>query len=581
MRAVAAIRTVVLLIGLLLSPACAPPTACDRDACPSGLVCHAVQRRCVVDEAPRIVITEPTPAALVPGDAVMLRGVISDESDAVVGEVRLSPSPQWTRLSLAEAGLFEHRLPLPSLDNRLVTVTIRATDPGGKSTERTLQFFVDNLAPTASFAVVRASGRVPTEAVVSFSEPLAPGGALTFTPPATGTWNATRDAYLVSLAPSTAYTLAVNPPGSLRDEAGNSLTTLPTTFVTEAAAPPSGRLRLTAGDGSGPIGAVSTFSAASDADGVITLAFTYGTRLQWGRFSPHTGDFEVFQDIPVAGLAGFRVHALMPRWDRLDLRTSVLVTWTTDATPVFRATAKVEGRPLDGSAKNARAVLPGTPCDPAAPSALGFILDNHSGSAVVRVPLVPDQPLTLRETPLLAHASPERWDVLNPEGTQLLQERFRCAACPASSCRLEARRVAIDNIGGTSAPAVAATRDGRYVVALADISGGRAEVCMDCTTSPCTSQTATRSSVGRRVSVGGGPNQLIAAQKTGDIIGLQVFARSFSGCSEDATNQWTLIDSVPASGGVAVDRFQPVMVGSRPGVLFQLPSNELHVYSAR
>lgn len=586
-------RPVALAIAVtalaLLEISCASATACDAGSCPADQICDSA-RRCVLDVPPVVTITEPASGQVVNVRKLVVRGTVFDESGAATAELRVLPSTVWEAVSVAADGSWLHTVNLPLTNSVLTAIEVRASDPSAKQAVTQQQFFVDNAGPIASLTLLRSSGRVATNTALRFSEPIPGAPTITLSPQASGTWNDTRDQYLLSLEPNTAYTLTADPPDSLKDAAGNAAVELPTTFITEPTPPPTGKLvlrDLTDPANPVPIQAFSAFDAAADRDGVITLAVRYGgsNRLQWGRFSPFTGEFEVFQDIPASNIGTFRVHALLPRADRLDLRASVLVTTSTDATPTYRTSARFEGRAVEGSANDARLALPGTPCDPAATPAFGFVLDDAQGQIVARLPVGADLPVTLSDVPHFSFASPERWTLFNVElgasSNELRHQRLICE-CPAATCALSARtKLAEDLVTVGDPPSVASTADGRVTIALADRASDRAEVCVDCAIAPCATSISTRFKRARRVAVGAGANELIAAEKVDDVVGVRLFERRFAGCVEDTANQWTpVVDSIAGTSGIDRQAFRPLMVGDRPGLIYLNPASELHVFAA-
>lgn len=582
--AVLTLLTVVSLAGCKVHGECSLASDCSSDQ-----ICHATYGLCVRDLPPRIRVTAPAVTEVFTARQVTVEGLIEDESLSASAELRILPSNSWQPLPIDATGRFALTTELPERDLGLIQIEIRASDPSGKQAARIHPFFADNVPPRAWLEPSSSERpRVPTFVGIQFSEPIASPApdAITIAPAPLGArWNPTGDQYLLGLQPNTAYTVSANLAG-LRDSAGNLAQSLPSKLITEPVVPASGPLALKDVNGD-VISDIAGFAAASDADGVISLAFRHGTaspRLQWGQFSPVTGLFDVLSDTPADQLSSFRVDAMLPGRDRIDLRTSSLTTANTDPVPFHTSTAWIDAYgALVGSGNNSNALLPGTPCDPNAAPAFGFIRDNSLGEKVFSFPGAVDRLLGLKAPARLAFASPENWDLAEVDGGQLVRQAFRCACGSPISCTVGPRSVATGSVAGSDGNlSVAATEDGAVKLLLIDLASPpeRAEFCFDCVAGDCAPIRQSRSiQSARRVAVGSGGRRLIAAHKN-ETLGIELLERDVTACAPSGTApDWTGGIFAPGTSGVSIGDFQPVLVGSKPGVIYRL-AGRLHLYVA-
>ncbi len=174
----------------------------------------------------------------------------------------------------------------PPDDGRLFTTTVFVADRKGNVTTGSLTFSVDRVAPSIVSWSPAANARnvEPRSTGITFSERVTgattSSEAMAISPGTSqpGTWNSSHTTWTsADLAPYVVFTALL---GNLADDSGNPVAVSSRKFHTAALVPTSGLVLATN---------VSSFTATSDSDGVLTVATTSSAGYRVFGLSPSSG----------------------------------------------------------------------------------------------------------------------------------------------------------------------------------------------------------------------------------------------------------------------------------------------------
>jgi hypothetical protein len=261
------------------------PTAdCSSSACPEGQTCDSQTRLCVLDLSPQITVLSPRPDAAVKDPALEVRGTVATWSASTL----VGMSYQLVDAGSAggvpvDGGLFSLTIPLPPLDWEDVQLVLLARDSQNRERRVAVPFRVDDVAPHPRFTPADGERGADPQLTVDFGEPVTGAGVPAVVVPggATGTYDSAHQRYVFGgLSYDTGYRVDVDA-GVVLDALGNPNQPATARFWTAARPAQTGAI--------GGLDSVVSFDAASDEDGVVTLAIETASKVVWGWFSPPTG----------------------------------------------------------------------------------------------------------------------------------------------------------------------------------------------------------------------------------------------------------------------------------------------------
>jgi hypothetical protein len=540
-----------------------PGADCSSSPCPDGQTCDAPTHLCVLDLGPQITVLSPQSDAAVKNPALEVRGTVSTWSDATLVGMSYQLVDAGTAGGVpVDGGLFSLTIPLPPLDGQDVQLVLLARDSQSRERRVTVPFRVDDVAPLPRFSPGDGERGADVQLTVDFGEPVTGSALPAVLVPAgpTGTYDSTRQHYVVTgLAYATGYRVSVDA-GVVFDAFGNPGLPGAARFWTAAHPAQSGTV--------GGLDSVVSFDAASDEDGVVTLAIETATKVVWGWFDPQSGQFTQLTLLDVAAPpltalrttsayqadAGdpLRVASVLQHdaMDRLDVRTG-----TAFSTPTA-----------------AYAVPTGPSC--AEPSAsLGSVgLVSASGTYSrgpysLTVGFVPDR---------LAVRSNQFWEVVATDAQhRLLRAWFRasCGAPPAQELHVEPP-VRTD-LADDPKFSLALARDDRSLVVFDTRTGTRIESCRSCESGAdagaCPSSVDRPATGSLSVASRHDGARVIGARRNASNL-LELLERDLS---TDCDSPWTVLSTVPDSGSAVA--WQPAMFGRKPGLLYST-GTDVRVY---
>jgi hypothetical protein len=139
-------QRVWLTAAALLLAACGGATGlCGGQKCAAGQRCDNTNGSCVVDEPPKLALVTPADPSQVTANPMPFSGTASD--DEAPPKVEWSVDEvSWTAVDVND-GAFSGTAPLPALDGKPLTFTVRATDRGGQVTTVHAGLSVDDVPP--------------------------------------------------------------------------------------------------------------------------------------------------------------------------------------------------------------------------------------------------------------------------------------------------------------------------------------------------------------------------------------------------------------------------------------------------
>ncbi len=142
-----------------------PAVECGDQTCSDGQWCDEVNRLCVTNLLPEIVIESPSADALITGNAVEVSGTITDDEEKIeTAELSIDDGATWVALELgAEGGRFAKSLDVPALDSAALNIKVRAKDHRGAVAEKPVQVTVDNQGPACAFITPRVGDTIGSQ----------------------------------------------------------------------------------------------------------------------------------------------------------------------------------------------------------------------------------------------------------------------------------------------------------------------------------------------------------------------------------------------------------------------------------
>jgi len=539
-----------------------PAADCSSSPCPDGQTCDAPTHLCVLDLSPQITVLAPRADAAVKDPALEVRGTVSTWSDATL----VGMSYQLVDAGVAggvpvDGGLFSLTIPLPALDGQDVQLVLLARDSQSRERRVSVPFRVDDVAPLPRFSPGDAERGADVQLTVDFGEPVTGSAVPAVLLPAgpTGTYDSTRQRYVVTgLSYATGYRVSVDA-GVVLDAFGNP--NLPGTarFWTAAHPAQSGTV--------GGLDAVVSFDAASDEDGVVTLAIETATKVVWGWFDPVSGQFSqlTLLDVAAPPLTALRTTTAYQADGGDPLRVaSVLQHDATDRLDVRTGTAF-------STPSAAYAVPTGPSCaEPSASPSVGLVSASgiySRGPYSLTVGFVPDR---------LAVRSDQFWEVVATDGQhRLLRAWFRasCGAAPVQEIHVEPP-VRTD-LADDPRFSLALAREDRSLVVFDTRTGTRMESCRSCesgTDAGVCPPPVDRPAPGNlAVASRHEGARVIGARRNASNL-LELLERDLSA---DCDSPWTVLSTLPDSGSAVA--WQPAMFGRKPGLLYST-GTDVRVY---
>jgi hypothetical protein len=540
------------------------PTAdCSSSPCPDGQTCDAPTRLCVLDLSPQITVLAPQADAAVKDPSLEVRGTVSTWSDATLVGMSYQLVDAGTAGGVpVDGGLFSLTIPLPPLDGQDVQLVLLARDSQSRERRVSVPFRVDDVAPLPRFSPGDGERGADAQLTVDFGEPVTGSAVPAVLLPAgpTGTYDSTRQRYVVTgLSYATGYRVSVDA-GVVLDAFGNPNRSGTARFWTAAHPAQSGTV--------GGLDSVVSFDAASDEDGVVTLAIETATKVVWGWFDPLSGQFSqlTLLDVAAPPLTALRTTTAYQADGGDPLRVaSVLQHDATDRLDVRIGAAF-------STPSAAYAVPTGPSCAEASasPGSVGLVSASGTysrGPYSLNIGFVPDR---------LAARSDQFWEVVATDGQhRLLRAWFRasCGAPPSQEVHVEPP-VRTD-LADDPKFSLALAREDRSLVVFDTRTGTRVESCRGCESGadagvcpppidrPATGNLAVASRHdGARV---------IGARRNASNL-LELLERDLS---TDCDSPWTVLSSVPDSGSAVA--WQPAMFGRKPGLLYST-GTDVRVY---
>jgi len=536
-----------------------PVADCSSAPCPEGQACDPATQLCVLDQAPQITLLSPRPDAAVRDPALEVRGTVATWSDATL----VGMSYQLVDAGAAggipvDGGLFAVTLPLPPLDGVDAQLVLLARDSRARERRVAVPLHVDDVAPRPRFSPVDGERGADVQLTVDFGEPVTGASAPVVLVPGgpTGSWDSRGQRFVLGgLSHDTGYSVGVDG-GVVADALGNPNLAGSARFWT--AAHPAQTATI------GGLDAVVSFDAASDEDGVVTLAIETSTKVIWGWFGPADGRFEqlTLLDVPAPPLGALRTTSAFQTDGGDPLRVaSVLQRDATDRVDVRIGTAF--------STPSASWVVPTGPscAEPAAP--LGGVGLLSSGGTYSRGPYA----LTLGFVPdRLAVRSEQFWEVVATDGQHRLLRAWLRASCgPAPSQELHVDAPVRSDLADDPRFSLALPRSDRSLVVFDTRTGTRVESCRSCESAieagPCPAGVERSAPGGLTVASRHEGARVLGARRNGSHL-VELLERDLG---TDCDSPWTVLATAPDSASATA--WEAVMFGRKPGLVFSTASD--------
>jgi hypothetical protein len=551
---------------LLAGAACTSLTSsadCESAACPNGQICDPQTRLCVLDLAPQITVLSPKPDAAVKDPALEVRGTVSTWSDSTLEGMSYQLVDGGGAGGVpVDGGLFSLTIPLPPLDGQDVQLVLLARDSLARERRVSVPFRVDDVPPRPLFAPGDGERGADVQLTIDFGEAVTGTGAPAVLAPggATGAYDSAHRRYVFSgLSHDTGYQVSVDA-GVVLDALGNPNQPGVARFWTAAHPAQSGTI--------GGLDSVVSFDAASDEDGVVTLAIETATKVVWGWFDPSSGTFAqlTLLDVAAPPLSALRAATAFQADGGTPLRVAlVLQRDASDRLDVRTGTAF-------STPSAAYAVPTGPSCAEAAASLGSVGLVSASGGYArgpysLDIGFLPDR---------LAIRSDQFWEVVATDGQhRLLRASFRATCGPAPVQEIHAELPVRTDLADDPRFSLALPRADRSLLVFDTRTGTRVESCRSCESGTdggvCPAPVDRSATGGLTVASRHDGARVIGARRNANNL-LELVERDLS---TDCDSPWTVLaTSADSSSAVA---WQPAMFGRKPGLLFST-SSDVRVY---
>jgi hypothetical protein len=553
----------LLLVASVACTSLTPSADCLSSACPDGQTCDATTRLCVLDLGPQITVLSPKPDAAVTDPALEVRGTVTTWSDSTLVGMSYQLVDAGTAGGIpVDGGLFALTVPLPALDGEDVQLVLVARDSQDRERRVAVPFRVDDVAPRPRFSPGDGERGADVQLTIDFGEAVTGTGAPAVLLPdgATGTYDSAHRRFVfVGLSHDTGYQVSVDG-GVVVDAFGSPNQPGAARFWTAARPAQTGTI--------GGLDSVVSFDAASDEDGVVTLAIETASKVVWGWFDPGSGTFSQLTLLDVAappltalrtttafqadGGAPLRVAAVLRRdaTDRLDLRTG-----TGFSTP-----------------SAAYAIPAGPSC--AEPAALfgtvGLVSSTGGysrGPYSLTVGFVPDR---------LAIRSEQFWEAVATDGQHhLLRAWFRASCGSPAAQEIHVEPPVRTDLSDDPRFSLALSRADRSLVVFDTRTGTRLESCRSCEAGadagPCPPTVERTAAGGLTVASRHDGARVIGARRNASNL-LELLERDLA---TDCDSPWTVLATAPDSSFAVA--WQPAMFGRKPGLVYSTAS-DVRVY---
>lgn len=540
-----------------------PVGDCASSACPDGQTCDGQTRLCVLDLGHQVTVLSPRPDAAVKDTALEVRGTVATWSDATLAGM----SYQLVDAGVAggvpvDGGLFSLTIPLPPLDGVDVQLLLLARDSQNRERRVSVPLRVDDVPPRPGFSPGDGERGTDVQLTVDFGEPvtgaavpavLVPGGA-------SGDYDATRRRFVFTgLKSDTGYRVSVDA-GLVLDALGNPNLPAGARFWTAARPAQSGTV--------GGLGSVVSFDAASDEDGVVTLAVETASKVVWGWFRPSDGQFEqlTLLDVAAPPLAALRTSSAFQADGGDPLRVaSVLQRDATDRVDVRIGTVF--------STPAASSVVPTGPscAEPGAPlGTVGLVSSTGTyarGPYSLGIGFLPDR---------LAIRSEQFWEVVATDAQhRLLRAWFQASCGTAPTQELHVEPPIRTDLADDPRFSLALPRADRSLFAFDTRTGTRVESCRSCESGGdagvCPAAVDRPAPGGLTVASRHDGARVLGARRSSSGL-IELLERDLS---TDCDSPWLVLATAPDSASAAA--WQPAMFGRKPGLLYSTPS-DIRVY---
>ena len=540
-----------------------PAGDCADAPCPEGQACDPATRLCVLDLSPRITVVAPERNAAVKDAVLEVRGTVVTWSDATLVGV----SYQLTDAGVAggvpvDAGVFAVDVPLPPLDGVDTELVLLARDSQSRERRVSVPVRVDDVPPNPRFSPAEGERGADVQLTIDFGEAvtgpavpavLTPGGAA-------GSYDAEHRRFVVGgLLYDTGYRVTVDA-GVVLDAFGHPNLPAESRFWTGAHPARTGAI---AG-----LGAVVSFDATSDEDGVVTLAVETSDKVVWGWFRPSDGAFEQLTliDVPAPPLSGLRASAAFQADGGDPLRVAVIRQL--DAVP--RIDVRIGG--TFGNPSAAEVVPTGPSCAETSASLGSLGLVDGAGTYTrgpysLALGFVPDR---------LAVRSEQFWEAVATDAQHRLRRAWfhaRCGGTPSQEVHVEPP--SRFDLADQPRFSLALARADRSLLVFDTRAGTRVESCQACEDAPDAGSCpppVERTAAGSLTVASRHDGARVVGARRNDSGLVELLERDLS---VDCGSPWTVLAAAPGSG-TAID-WRPVMFGRKPGLLYST-ATDIQVY---
>ena len=540
------------------------PTAdCSSLACPEGQTCDGQTRLCVLDLSPQITVLSPKADAAVKDPALEVRGTVSTWSDSTL----VGMSYQLVDAGISggvpvDGGLFSLTVPLPPLDGADVQLVLLARDNQNRERRVAVPFLVDDVPPRPRFFPADGERGADVQLTVDFGEPVTGAGVPAVLVPGAppGAYDSAHQRYVVGgLDHDTAYRVDVDA-GVVLDALGNPNVPATARFWTAAHPAQTGTI--------GGLDSVVSFDAASDEDGVVTLAIETASKVVWGWFNPADGQFMqlTLLDVTAPPLAALRTSTAFQADGGDPLRVASVLQRD--------STERVDVRTGSGfSTPSAAYAIPTGPSCAEPAAALGTVGLVSSTGTYTRGPyslgigFIPDR---------LAIRSDHFWEVVATDAQhRLLRASFRagCGASPFEEIHVEPP-VRTD-VADEPRFSLALPRADRSLLAFDTRTGTRVESCRSCESGAdagvCPAPVDRTATGGLTVASRHDGARVLGARRNASNL-LELLERDLSTACD---SPWTVLATVPDSASAVA--WEPAMFGRKPGLVYST-ATDVRVY---
>ncbi len=536
---------------------------CFSSACPEGQTCDAQTRLCVLDLSPQITVLSPRADAAVKDLALEVRGTVATWSDATLVGMSYQLVDAGTAGGVpVDGGLFSFTVPLPPLDGEDVQLVLLARDSQNRERRVAVPFRVDDVPPHPRFSPADGERGADVQLTVDFGETVTGAGVPAVLVPGgpTGVYDSAHRRYVFGgLDHDTGYRVDVDA-GVVLDALGNPNQAATARFWTAAHPAQTGTI--------GGLDSVISFDAASDEDGVVTLAIETTSKVIWGWFNPADGQFVqlTLLDVAAPPLAALRTSTAFQADGGDPLRvTSILQRDATDRVDVRTGT-------VFSTPSGAYVIPTGPSCaEPAA--ALGTVGLVSAAGTYSRGPyslaigFVPDQ---------LAIRSEHFWEVVATDAQhRLLRAWFRasCGAAPVEEIHVEPP-VRTD-LADDPRFSLALPRADRSLLSFDTRTGTRVESCRSCQSvadaGVCPAPVERAATGGLTVGSRHDGARVLGARRNASNL-VELLERDLSTACD---SPWTVLATAP--GSTSALAWQPAMFGRKPGLVYST-ATDVRVY---